>query len=58
VIVVTGTPQPATLDAVRRISRAGISALVIRVGSQQGREIPGLSVIDVAEPTDLATWQR
>jgi uncharacterized protein (DUF58 family) len=57
-ILVTGSPQPATLDAVRRIGRAGISTLVIRVGSRQEREMPGLSVIDVADPTDLAAWQQ
>jgi uncharacterized protein (DUF58 family) len=54
-IVVTGTPRPLTVDAVRRIRRAGISTLLIRVGSVQAAGLPGLQVIDVEHPGDLAS---
>jgi hypothetical protein len=55
-IVITGTPRPATVDAARRIRRSGTSTLVIRVGTRQRSGLPGLQVIDVEQPGELATW--
>lgn len=54
-IIVTGTPRPAMVDAVRRIRRAGTSTLLIRVGSGRQTDLPGLRVVDVQQPTDLAS---
>jgi hypothetical protein len=54
VIVVTGTPHLALVDAVRRIRRSGVAVTLLRVGATGTVRLDGIDVIDVADAADLA----
>jgi hypothetical protein len=53
VIVVTGTPHAALIDAARRIRGTGLGVTVVRVAAPTGFGYDGLDVVDLTDAADL-----
>jgi uncharacterized protein (DUF58 family) len=53
VVVVTGTPSPALVDAAQRVRRSGLTVLMVRVGSGASSSVGGVKTLDVERAEEL-----
>ena len=53
VVVVTGTPPPALVQAALRVRRSGLTVLMIRVGGGARSTVAGLKTLDVERAEEL-----
>jgi uncharacterized protein (DUF58 family) len=53
VVLVTGTPQSATVQAAQSLSRLVSSTVVVRVGARDALPLQGVNVLDVGSADDL-----